>query len=117
MLLSKKNFLHSLTNFIFEGNGGRDIRVEDGAYIPEAVNSTFTRWIQEWVDEFNKINTGCRVELVIVGQEYGRPMYRIMPVKPEINQPKVFYTQDEFFEVDNSVASYLSRRAFTEKHE
>jgi hypothetical protein len=82
MIISKKAFLANIGEWCWVGNGRCDLKDEDGAFIPEPVCETYTKWINEWVERFNTTNDGFKLKLVIVNDEYSNG-YRLERITPK----------------------------------
>jgi hypothetical protein len=70
MNVSKKQFLSNVNEWCWEGNGRYDLKHEYGAFIPEQVCATYTKWLEEWVVRFNTMENGFKVKLLIEGHYY-----------------------------------------------
>ena len=82
MIISKKAFLANIGEWCWVGNGRCDLKDEDGAFIPEPVCETYTKWMTEWVERFNTTNDGFKLKLVIVNDEYSNG-YRLERITPK----------------------------------
>lgn len=70
MNVSKKQFLYSVNEWCWEGNGRNDLTTDYGAFLPEVVCATYTAWLEEWVKRFNAMENGFNVKLIIDGNYY-----------------------------------------------
>lgn len=101
MKISKKQFYQNISEFVWEGNGRYNLK-EESALLFEPVNDTFTRWIEEWVGEFNKLNgksAGFIVECVIMDSRDGYEIRRV-PVS-YLEYPKSDKVEDEEYDIED----------------
>lgn len=70
MIVNKKEFLSNVNEWCWEGSGRTDLTCEYGAFIPEEVCATYTKWLKEWVERFNAMEQGFKVKLLIEENYY-----------------------------------------------
>jgi hypothetical protein len=111
MIVSKKEFLSNINEWCWEGSGRVDLMDEWGAFIPEEVCATYTKWLGEWVQRFNAMDQGIKVELVI-DEEY----YRIRRIiVKDINFPKWNDIEEEEYMIESEKAGEISQASRTDE--
>lgn len=104
MIISKKAFLTNINDWCWVGNGRCDLKDEDGAFIPEPVCATYTKWLEEWVVRFNDTNDGFKVKLLVETDGYTNG-YRIVRITPRrIEFPKWDDIEEEEYTLNEEEA-------------
>jgi hypothetical protein len=111
MIVSKKEFLSNINEWCWEGSGRVDLTCEDGAFIPEEVCTTYTKWLEEWVERFNAMEQGFKVKL-ITDEKY----YRIRRIiVKDIQFPNWNDIEDDLYEVDSDDSGEISQASRTDE--
>jgi len=111
MLVSKKWFLSNINEWCWEGSGRVDLTCEYGAFIPEEVCDTYTRWLEEWVERFNAMEQGFKVKLLIEDN-----YYRICRnIVKDIQFPKWDDGEEEEYMIESEKAGEISRESRTDE--
>ena len=110
MIVSKKEFLSNINEWCWEGSGRTDLTCEYGAFIPEEVCTTYTKWLEEWVERFNAMEQGFKVKLLIEGH-----YYRICRViVKDITFPKWDDIKEEEYVLESEKAGEISHASRTD---
>lgn len=94
MIVSKQQFFENLGEYCWAGNGHYDITKDKEIYIPEPNNSVYSKWIREWVEQFNRENDcgfqiGMRGNLNFRGRPDGYILFHKEPAKVDIKFPRI----------------------------
>ena len=100
-------FFDNLNEYIWDGGNGIRIDDEAGLNIYEPVNSTYTRWIEEWIEMWNKLNKGFLLQLE-VEDGVGYYISRISP-KKNYSFPDWKVIEEEECVIDDDEAGNVSR--------
>lgn len=112
MIVNKKEFLSNVNEWCW---ARVDLTDEDGAFIPEEVCATYTKWLEEWVERFNAMEQGFKVKLLIEENNYGGN-YRICRIiVKDIKFPKWDDIDEIEFYLESEKAGEISKESRTDE--